>query len=101
MWIKDTIKDKTLITNSSYIENNFLIENFITIFDNEFNVIKNIKSEKIDISNTNWKIFDARTYNLNTYIEQKQLNLQTNFDVKEFELYILIYTRWIYSSCTN
>ena len=101
LWIKDTIKDKTLITNSSYIESNFLIENFITIFDNEFNVIKNIKSEKIDISNTNWKIFDARTYNLNTYIEQKQLNLQTNFDVKEFELYILIYTRWIYSSCTN
>ena len=89
---KDTIKDKTLITNSSYIESNFLIENFITIFDNEFNVIKNIKSEKIDISNTNWKIFDARTYNLNTYIEQKQLNLQTNFDVERIRtLYSNLY----------
>ena len=92
LWIKDTIKDKTLITNSSYIESNFLIENFITIFDNEFNVIKNIKSEKIDISNTNWKIFDARTYNLNTYIEQKQLNLQTNFDVERIRtLYSNLY----------
>ena len=36
--------------NSSKIENNFLTGNFITEFDSEFNVIKNIESNKIDVS---------------------------------------------------
>ena len=82
LWIKDSINNQTIITNSSYIEDNYLMENFITIFDKEFNVIKNIKSEKIDISSLNWIIHDSRTYNFNTHVEQKQLLLETNFDLK-------------------
>ena len=83
LWIKDTINNKTIVTSSSYIENNFLIDNFITVFDNNFNVIKNIKSEKIDISKTKWKIINARTYIMNDYIENEFLNLDTNFDLEQ------------------
>ncbi len=82
LWIKDSIDNKTIVTNSSYIENNFLIENFITVFDNNFNVIKNIKSEKIDISNTKWKIINARTYIMNDYNDSDSLYLETNFDLE-------------------
>ena len=32
LWIRDKINDKTLVINSSKIENNFLIGNFITEF---------------------------------------------------------------------
>ena len=50
LWIRDKIMDKTLIINSSKIDQNYLINNFITEFDSELNVTKNIKSDKIDIS---------------------------------------------------
>ena len=83
LWIKDTINNKTIVTSSSYIENNFLIDNFITVFDNNFNVIENIKSEKIDISKTKWIIINARTYVMNDYIENEFLNLDTNFDLEK------------------
>ena len=41
---------------------NYLIENFITEFDKNYNVIRNIKSEKIDIKNNKWLIYNAKIY---------------------------------------
>ena len=82
LWIRDKIDDKTLIINSSKIDENLLIDNFITEFDNEFNVTKNILSEKIDISKNEWLIFDAKVYNKNDYKLYKELKIKTNFDYK-------------------
>ena len=81
LWIKDRINEKIIITNSSLIEENNLIDNFITIFDENFNVIKNIKSEKIDITKKIWKIHTPRVYENNNYIEDTQIELETNFDL--------------------
>ena len=53
LWIKDKVGTKSYIINSSEIKNNFLINTFITEFDNDYNVTKNIKSNKIDISKMN------------------------------------------------
>ena len=53
LWIKDIVQDKILMINSSKIESNYLIGNFITQFDSNFNVIQNIKSDKIDVSKIN------------------------------------------------
>ena len=53
LWIKDEIDGKTLIINSSKIEQNYLINNFITEFNEDFTKSRNIKSDKIDISNEN------------------------------------------------
>ena len=55
LWIKDKVGKSTLIINSRKIEQNYLIDTFITEFDEDYNVIKNIKSDKIDISNVVWK----------------------------------------------
>ena len=81
LWIKDRINEKIIITNSSLIEENNLIDNFITIFDENFNFKKNIKSEKIDITKKIWKIHTPRVYENNNYIEDTQIELETNFDL--------------------
>ena len=54
LWIKDKINEKTLITNSRTIEGNYLFENFITEFDEDFKLIRNIQSEKINITENIW-----------------------------------------------
>ena len=51
--LKNEIDNKILITNSSEIKNNFLINNFITEFDENYSVLRNYQSEKIDINNKN------------------------------------------------
>ena len=82
LWIKDEINEKILIINSSKIKENFLEDNFITVFDKKFNVKKNYKSKKIDISKKNWIIYDAKIYEKNNYKLKKEFKLQTNFDYK-------------------
>ena len=85
LWIKDKFQNTTLIINSKKIENNFLKGNFITEFDEEFNVKRNIKSEKIDITLNEWKIYDAKVYEKNEYKDFAIINLQTNFDYKRIQ----------------
>ncbi len=85
LWIKDKIDNKIIITNSSFISENYIIENFITEFDENFNVLRNIKSKKIDISQKKWNILDARIYDNNTYVNLANLELNTNFDLKRVQ----------------
>ena len=85
LWIKDKVNNNIIITNSSSIEDQFLMNNFITIFDQDFNVIKNIKSEKIDITSNNWQIFDPRVYQMNNYTDSTQIELMTNFDLNRVQ----------------
>ena len=82
LWIKDEIDEKIYIINSSKIEGNFLINNFITEFDNKYKVIRNLKSDKIDISNKEWLIFNAKIYKQNNYQVKKLIKIKTNFDYK-------------------
>ena len=65
-WIKDIYKEKISIINSALIENNFLKETIITTFDKNYNPIRNIKSDKIDIKNNEWLIYDASIIEGNT-----------------------------------
>ena len=85
LWIKDKIDNKIIITNASSIEGNYLTSSFITEFNQDFKVIRNIKSDKIDISKNNWEILDAKVYNENNYENLPLLNLKTNFDVNRVQ----------------
>ena len=85
LWIKDKLENNTLIINSKKIDKNFLIGNFITEFDEEYNVKRNIKSEKIDISLKKWKIYNAKIYKKNEYKDIDIIDLQTNFDYKRIQ----------------
>ena len=86
LWIKDKIENKILITNSSSIEGNYLLENFITLFDCEnFKIVNNIQSEKIDISSNNWIAKNAKIYNSNNYEIIENYILKTNFNSKRIQ----------------
>ena len=82
LWIKDKIDNKIHIVNSSKIEKNYLINNFITVFDENFKIIKNIRSKKIDISKNDWQIYDAKIFKNNEYTIEKEFKIKTNFNLE-------------------
>ena len=85
LWIKDEINEKIYIINSSEIKGNFLIDNFITEFNQQYEVIRNIQSNRIDIKEKNWLIYDAKIYDKNDYEVKKNLEIKTNFDYKRIQ----------------
>ncbi len=82
LWIKDKNGEKNLIINSEKIKNNYLIGNFITEFDENFKSLRNITSEKIDVTDKEWIVYNAKIFIKNEYKVYEQLKLQTNFDYK-------------------
>ncbi len=82
LWIKDEINDKIIITNSSEINNTFLINNFITEFDKNYSVLRNLKSEKIDISTNEWEVLNVKIFKNNDYEIKDLIKIKTNFDYK-------------------
>ena len=85
LWIKDLIDNKTLIVNSSKIDKNYLIDNFITEFDNDFKVSRNIKSNKIDITNKKWIMHDAIIYEKNKRNISGTLEIDTHFNYETIQ----------------
>ncbi len=80
LWIKDVIDDRILIINSVKIDQNYLIDAYISEFNSNFEIKRNIVSPKIDISKKNWIIFNARIFNKNTKQKFETLEMKTNFD---------------------
>ena len=85
LWIKDKVEDTTLVINSSKIEKNFLIDAFVTEFDDNYEVIRNISSEKIDIKDYEWVIYDAKIFKGNFITNEKLLNLKSNFNYERIQ----------------
>ena len=83
LWVRDKVKNNTLIINAFIIDENYMINSFITEFDSEFNIIRNIMSNKIDISKNEWVIYDAKVYKKNAYQLYELLKIQTNFNLKK------------------
>ena len=80
LWIKDVIEDKILIINSVKIDQNYLIDAYISEFNSNFEIKRNIVSPKIDISSKNWIIFDAKVFDKNTKQKFDIMEIKTNFD---------------------
>ena len=81
LWLKDETDDSILIIKSKSINNNFLIDVIINEFDFNFQLIKTIQANKIDIDNKKWIIYNPIITKNN--ISQKELiemNYKTNFD---------------------
>ncbi len=85
LWIKDKVEDKILLINSQKIEKYYLINNFITEFDENFNVIRNIQNKKIDISKNEWRLFDPKIFEKNVYQNKKEMTLNTNFNFERIQ----------------
>ena len=82
LWIKDIVDNKISIINSGLIEDNFLKETIITTFDEDYNPISNIKSNKIDIKNNIWLIYNASVFEGDKNIIYDQYKFKTNFNLE-------------------
>ena len=80
LWIKDIYDKKILMINAGSFNNNELKDAYISEFDENFEIKRNIKSQEIDISNKEWIIKDAEIYIQNNRKIVKSLKLNTNFD---------------------
>ena len=85
LWIKDVTNDTINIIHSSGIEKNHLVESFITEFDNEFNIQKNISSDKINIINNEWLAYEARLIENNSSEKINNYKIFSNFDYKKIQ----------------
>ena len=54
LWIKDQINNNINIINASKVDNEFLLDVSITQFNNDFKILRIIKSNKVDISSYEW-----------------------------------------------
>ena len=80
LWIKDEVDNTTLIIKSNYIKGNFLQKTIINEFDTNFELIKTIQSEKINIENKSWIIYDAIITQENLTKNVDKIIIKTNFD---------------------
>ena len=80
LWIKDIYNEKIMMINASSFNNNELVDAYISEFNKNFEIIRNIKSQKIDIKDKEWIIKDAEVYVQNNKEIVKSLRLMTNFD---------------------
>ena len=85
LWVKDIVNDQTNIINSSKINNNFLTNTFISSFNKDFKLVRSIKSDKIDIKNNEWLIYDATIFEDNISRKVDLIKFVSNFDQKRME----------------
>ena len=85
LWIKDNIDGKINIINASKISNEFLIEASITELDQDFNVKRHIETEKIDISNSRWRVFYPKIFSGNEKNEFNLIYFESNFDYERIQ----------------
>jgi len=85
LWIKDISENTISIINSEKINNNRLVNSFITQFDLDYNFIRNISSESIDISSNDWILEDAKIFNDNFNEISKNLVIKSNFDYQKIK----------------
>ena len=85
LWMKDVVNKQTSIINSSKIDKNFLTDTFITTFDENFNLIRSLKSDKIDIKNNEWLIYDATIFKDDISKKSDLIIFKTNFNQKRIE----------------
>jgi lipopolysaccharide export system permease protein len=83
LWIKDEINEKTLLIKSELIKENILSKTIINEFNDDFELVRTIQSEKIDISQNKWVIFNP-IITKNNVSEQADnpIYLETNFNEK-------------------
>lgn len=85
LWIKDKIDNKVIIMNALEINGKFLKNNFISVFNENNQIVQNIKSPKIDIEKNIWKIYDAIIFKDNSKNHYDVLNFNSNFNFEKIQ----------------
>ncbi|MDB2601861.1 LptF/LptG family permease, partial [Candidatus Pelagibacter bacterium] len=83
LWIKDEINDNINIINAHKVNNQFLLNVSITKFDQNFDLVEVLQSERVDITSKKWKIFNPITLKGNSQSTLNELILHSNFDLQK------------------
>ena len=83
LWIKDKIEKEVLIINASNIQGTSLMNTFITQFDENYDVIRNINSKKIDVTNNKWILYDVEIYSDKELIKKDRYTINSNFNYQK------------------
>ena len=85
LWLKDEMEESILIVNAETIYENFLTEVSIVELTKNFELIRNIEAEKVDIKNRKWRIYNAKQHinKNNITSNEKELYLNTNFNLEK------------------
>jgi len=83
LWIKDEIDNQINIINASKIKNEFLLNVSISQFSKNFEIIRTIQSEKIDISQVDWIILAPAISKDNIIITKNKIKMRSNFDLEK------------------
>ena len=85
LWIKDIVNNEISIVNASKINGNILEDTFISTFDKNYNLIRNIRSDKIDIKNNIWLIYNASIYEESLSKKEDEYKFKSNFNQQRME----------------
>ena len=96
LWIKDKIDNKINIINASRIEENFLINTFITQFNDNYEVLQNIKADRIEISKDVWMAEDVEIINNNQSKKVDLFVLNSISIMKKYKVYFQIYLHCLF-----
>jgi lipopolysaccharide export system permease protein len=80
LWIKDEIDGKIYITQANEIEGNYLKNVSIFEFNENFDLNQVIETDKIDISNYEWRIFNPTISKDNSTSKKKEIKIVTHFN---------------------
>ena len=81
LWLKDEVENQIMIIKAVSINNEYLNDVIINVFDQDFNLLKTIQSKKINIDNNKWDIFKPIiTINNVTTSFEKNVYLNTSFN---------------------
>ncbi len=82
IWIKDEFNNEIYIINGATKKDPFLKDVFISKFNNNFDLVENIFSENVDISNDQWVIENPIIFKDNRQIRlDKTMLLNTHFNI--------------------
>ena len=85
LWIKDTHKGLSNVIHASSIDKGFLVDTFISQFNDRYEIIRHIYSEKININENIWVIHDARIYKNGDVEKEEKLEIFSNFDYEKIQ----------------
>ena len=81
LWIKDEIENRKIIIKAEKIENQFLLKVVINEFDSNFDLIRTIKSKRIDINKFDWIVYNPSISIDNiTKNDYEKINYLTSFN---------------------
>ena len=83
LWMKDEINQTINIINANKVDDEFLLDVLITQFNEDFDIIRTIQSEKINISSFTWRILKPKILKNNKINIADEMELKSNFNLKK------------------